>query len=559
MTTQSSMIEELHSGTADDCLQRGRASYAEFAWQDAFESLSAADALHPLRADDLQRLAWAAALTARDAEMLASTERLYKMHLTDGKLAAAARSAFWLGYKLVFLGEPARAAGWFARAQRLVEDLQQSCAEQGYLLLPLARRQFVEGDLDAADVTVAQAVRIGTRFDEPDLVALAQSLHGRIFLRKGLVQQGLALIDEVMLAATRGELSPLVAGLVYCSMIESCQRVYALDRAREWTAALSAWCECQPQLVMFAGPCIVHRAEIMELGGAWGDALAEAQRASDRVARSRDPAGVAADAYYQQAEILRLRGQFEAAEEAYGHASQLGREPQPGLALLRLAQGRNEAAVSALRRLVESTRDDLQRTRFLPAYVEALLAVGDREAANGACEDLEAVAARVKMAVLSAMADHARGIVLLSIGDAKSAAAHLRGAFRLWHELGAPYIAAKIRLLLGCALRSVGDEDSAQLEFNAAREVFTRLGAEPDRATAEQMALGRVDCRHRGLTQRELQVLRLVATGKTNKSIAAGLCLSEKTIDRHVNNIFTKIEVSSRAAATAYAYDHKLL
>lgn len=559
MTTNGSNYEDACSGATQCLLEYGRVCYEASAWQDAFEALSRVNVLCPLAEADLQRLVWAAALTAHDAEMLVALERLFQLHLEAGNTAGAARSAFWLGYRLGLLGEVGRANGWLGHAQRLVEKMDQAGPEPGYLLLPLVRRQLAGGDLEAADATSSEAIRIGSRFMELDLVALAQILRGRVLLRRGQIHEGLALLDDAMLSATRFELLPLVTGLVYCAMIASCQRVYALDRVREWTKALASWCDCQPQLVMFTGPCIVHRAEMFELGGQWSESLAEAQRASDRVGRSRDPDGVVADAHYQQAEILRLRGEFDAAEQNYRRASQLGREPQPGLALLRLAQGKKQSAVSALRRVVESTPDDLQRSRFLPAYIDSLLADGENELAHRACEDLESIAAQAKMAVLGAMADHARGTVLVANGDEKAAVIHLRRAFRRWQVIGAPYIAAKIRLILGCAYRSLGDEDSALLEFEAARETFAQLGANPDRATAEQLARGRVTCRHRGLTPRELQVLRLVATGKTNQSIAAELHLSEKTVDRHVYNLFAKVEVSSRAAATAYAYEHQLL
>jgi ATP/maltotriose-dependent transcriptional regulator MalT len=491
--------------------------------------------------------------------MLSAFERLYEAFVANRNQAAAARSAFWIGNKIAALGELARATGWFRRAQDLLENVAQPCVEHGYLLLPAARHRMAEGDSAAAHAAALEALHIGKQFNDPDLVALAQGLCARALLQLGRVQEGLSTLDEVMLCVTRREISPVVAGLVYCGMIDCCHRFYAFDRAREWTAALTVWCDRQPQLVTFTGTCLVHRVELMEIGGEWGNALNEAQRASDRVARSRDPDGVIAEAYYRQAEILRLRGQFELAEQAYCEASQLGREPQPGLALLRLAQGNKDAAVNALRRILDSTRDPLQRLRFLPAYIEALVHKGERDRAERACEELEATAESTRTPVLTAMALHARGMLLLAQGDAAGAIASLRPAFETWHALGAPYRAAQIRLLMGCACRALGDADGARLDIEAAREVFARLGAEPDRILAEQWAQGSTECERYGLTEREMQVLRLIATGKTNKSIAADLHLSEKTIDRHVNNIFNKVNVNSRAAATAFAYEHRLV
>ncbi len=368
-----------------------------------------------------------------------------------------------------------------------------------------------------------------------------------------------------MLAATAGELSPIVTGLVYCGAIASCQRVYALDRAREWTSALAVWCDAQPQMVTFQGPCLVYRAEILQLRGAWRESIAEAGRAVSAV----EPA-VSADAFYQEAEIHRLRGELALAEEAYRNASQRGREPQPGLALLRVAQGRSDAALSAIRRVVQAAVEPLARTRLLPAFVEISLAVGDVEGARGACAELEATAARFDIVVLDAMADHARGALQLAAGDAAGAVAPLRRAFHVWQNIGAPYIAARIRMALARAFQALGDEDGAGLELDAAREAFEQLGAAPDLAAVDALrpdadAGAKSDARDldavapHGLTPREVEVLRLVASGKTNKDIARDLYHSEKTVERHVSNIFPKVHVASRAAATAYAYEHGLV
>jgi DNA-binding CsgD family transcriptional regulator len=352
-----------------------------------------------------------------------------------------------------------------------------------------------------------------------------------------------------MLAATAGELSPVVTGLIYCSVIAICHQVYALDRAREWTSALAQWCQGQPQLVSFAGACLVHRSEILQLGGGWGEAIEEARRATERISRPMDRAA----ASYQEAEIHRLRGELGGAEEAYRRASQLGREPQPGLALLRLAQGDREAAATAIRRVVAATTDRLERARFLPALVEILLATGDLEEARRGCQELEEIAGWVKSEGLGAMAAHARGALLLAQGDAPAALDPLRRAFTVWQKLEAPYPAARVRVLLAKACGALGDREGARLELDAAREAFRALGAASDLAALDGSPRGH------GLTARELQVLRLVSSGKTNKAIARELSLSEKTVDRHVSNIFNKLAVSSRAAATAYAYQHKLV
>jgi DNA-binding CsgD family transcriptional regulator len=419
-------------------------------------------------------------------------------------------------------------------------------------------RLLNSGDVDAALATAARAGEIGDRFDDADLGALGRNLQGMVQLQRGRLAEGLALLDDAMLAATSGGLSPVVTGLIYCNVISCCQRVYAVDRAREWTAALADWCEAQPQLVTFNGSCRVHRAEIMQLHGAWPEAIEEARRAVGRIGGGADP-DATGPARYQEGEIHRLRGEFAAAEQAYRLASQHGREPQPGLALLRLAQGQGEAAASAIRRVAEASNDPLQRTRFLPAMVEIMLSVGELEQARAAAQELNEISARFPMEILRAIAAHAEGAVLLAEGDARGALSPLRHAFEAWRQAGAPYLAARVRALVGSACRALGDQEGAELELEAARSVFESLGARPDLERLAARAEESATRRPHGLTARELQVLRLVATGKTNKAIATELFLSEKTVDRHVSNIFVKLDVSSRAAATAYAYQHELI
>jgi DNA-binding CsgD family transcriptional regulator len=541
-----------------DDLERGRACYGRRAWAEAYDALARADEVTPLGADDLELYAWSAALNGHDEELLGVLERLYNARADAGEYIAAAHMAFWLGFRLVGLGEMGRASGWLTRAQRLVENEGRECVVRGYLLLPLVHRYLHGGDYDAAHAAAVEAIEIGEGCGDRDLAAFARNLQGRVLIRQGRVEDGLALLDEAMLAVTAGELSPLITGFIYCNVISCCQQVYALNRAREWTSALADWCQTQPQLVTFTGACLVHRSEIMQLGGDWAEAIEEARRASARFTRPMDHE-VAADAFYQQAEIHRLRGEFVEAEDAYRQANQLGREPQPGLALLRLAQERRDAAASAIRRVVGATADRLQRTRLLPAYVEITLALGEIDEARVVCQELDEIAEGLGTEVVGAMAAHARGAIQLAEGDAQAAAEQLRRAFHVWQKLGAPYLAARIRVLLGSACHVLGDEDGALLELDAAREVFERLGAVPDVARVDALVKKPKTGRPHGLTPRELEVLRLVASGKTNKAIAKELSLSEKTVDRHVSNIFVKVNVASRAAATAYAYEHDLI
>jgi DNA-binding CsgD family transcriptional regulator/tetratricopeptide (TPR) repeat protein len=538
-------------------LDRARTHYEQHAWAEAYGALSRADQEAPLGAEDLERLAMAAYLIGRDDEYLGTLERAHNAHMDDGQCARAVRCGFWLGFRLLMRGEVGRASGWFARSQRLLEGEPRECAERGYLLLPVVEQRLDAGDFDAAYATAAAAAAIGERCGDADLIACARHQQGRTRLQEGQIEAGLALLDETMIAVTAGQLSPLVTGLMYCSVIGACQQVYAIDRSREWTAALSQWCEGQPDMVAFVGTCQVHRAEIMQLQGAWPEAIDEARRAC---ARSRGiDRRAAAGALYQQAEVHRLKGEFAAAEEAYRGASQLGLEPQPGLALLRLVQGRPDVAATAIRRVATTSVDRLKRMSLLPAYVEIMVAVGDVQEARDACRELEDIARSFDTGVPAAIAAHACGAVDLAEGGAQAALGSLRHALEVWQRIEAPYAVARVRVLVGLACRALGDEEGAALEIAAARSVFERLGAMPDLARIDSMTNPGPSGHAHGLTPRELQVLRLVAAGETNKVIARKLSLSEKTIDRHVSNILTKLDVSSRTAATAFAYQRKLV
>jgi DNA-binding CsgD family transcriptional regulator len=543
---------------AIDELGRGRESYARRAWMDAYRSLSRADQASPLGAEDLELLATSAFMLGRDDDCLSSLERAHHAYLDAGEAMRAVRCAFWLVINLALGGEMSRATGWLGRAQRLVERDGGDCVERGYLLVPIMLRHEAAGDWEAAYAAAADAAEIGERFGDADLLALAIHEQGCALIQQERVEEGLGLLDEAMVAVIAGELSPIITGIVYCSVIMGCQEVYALRRAQEWTVALTRWCEEQPEMVAFSGRCLVHRAEIMELHGAWQEALEEARRAHQRCLQGKNHSA-AAQAFYRQAEVHRLQGRFSAAEEAYRDASRCGCEPQPGLALLRLAQGNDDAAAAAIRRAVGETTEPLKRARLLPAYVEIMLAVGDVQEAHNACRELEEISARYESGMLGAMSAHAEGAVDLAQGDTRAALLALRHAWQMWQELEVPYEAARVRVLLGLACRTLGDDDTAALELEAARDVFARLGAAPDLARADSLTRRAASVDARGLTPRELQVLRLLAAGRTNKAIAAELVLSERTVDRHVSNIFTKLGVSSRTAATAYAYKQQLV
>jgi ATP/maltotriose-dependent transcriptional regulator MalT len=539
-------------------LERGRTSYAERAWSDAYQSLSSADEAAPLGAQDLQLLATAAFMLGRVDDFLSLMERANQAYVEAGEGLAAARCAFYLGVNLSLRGEMAHASGWFGRAQRLVEREGPDSAEQGYLLLPVAMQQLATGNYAEAETAAAAAAAKGEAFQDADLLALAGHIQGQTLIKQARIDDGLALLDEAMLAVSAGEVSPIISGVVYCGVIAGCEEAYDLRRAQEWTEALARWCEEQPEMVAFTGRCLSHRAEIMQLRGAWADALEEARRARERCEQGMNEAA-AGQAFYQQGELHRLQGDFAAAEAAYRDANRCGREPQPGMALLRLAQGDDHAAGAAIRRALGETTDPLTRTRLLPAHAEISLALGDMQEARGAADELAEIVTKYGSTMLRAIAAQVRGRVDLADEDPQAALSALRQACGIWQQLDAPYETARTRVLIGLACRALRDEDTAALELDTATGVFEQLGALPDLARVESLA-GEPDTGEaHGLTPRELEVLRLVAAGKTNREIAAALVVSEHTVARHVQNIFTKLRVSSRTAATAFAFERELV
>jgi len=546
------------SSNPPSLIDAARNAYQNRAWEDAFRDLRRADELYGLDAADLERLVWSAGMLDRDTDILATMERLYQLHLDAGEAGRAAYWAFFNGFRLLAINEFGRATAWLQRSQRLVDQLGDDCAVRGYLLLPAIHKSLKEGDLVAAEKSAAAAVAIGESCAEADLIAFARCLLGRAIARQGLVDKGVALLDEAMLAATNRELNPVISGLVYCSVIATCRQVFALDRAREWTSALGEWCDRQPQLVQFNGLCRIHRAEIMELNGAWPEAVREARHAAQSSARAIQQE-IKAGAAYQEGEIHRLRGEFTKAEDAYKEASQCGHEPQPGLALLRLAQGRADQSAAAIRRCLAALADPLARVRLLPAAVEILIAAGALDEAKVAQAELAEIARRFSTEVLAAMSAQAGSAIDFAEERPAAALTRLRAALTIWQRVDAPYLVARARVQAGLACRALADEEGAQLEFEAAEQVFARLGAAPDLTRLQAL---RAPARPRTrdiLTAREIEVLRLVAAGRTNRAIAEALSLSEKTVDRHLSNIFDKLGVPSRAAATAFAIQNDLL
>ena len=539
-------------------LERGREAYGRRAWRQAYDLLLAADGETTLDADDLELLAVAAYLLGRDDETARYFERAHHAHLDAGRAVRAVRSAFWLGMTLVTRGELGPGSGWLGRAQRLLEREPAETVEHGYLLLPLLYEQQAAGDLTEAAATAERAAAIGERFGDADLFALAAHVHGHVLVMRGRIREGVALLDESMVAATSAVESPIVTGIVYCGVILACVDTYDVRRAQEWTEVLSRWCDEQPELIAFSGRCLVHRAEIKQLRGEWRAALAEARRAAERLVQGFNRPATA-QAFYRQGELHRLRGELDAAEKAYLAAGRYGFEPQPGLALLQLSQGRKDAAAASIRRALAESDERSRRAALLPAQVEIMVAVNDLDAAREACRELEAVADDYGSALLAATGAHAWGAVLLRTGDPAGALASLRRASKDWDDLDAPYEAARTRVLVGLACRELADADGAARELEAARETFLVLGAAPDAARAVSLLTGSEAAQTHGLTPRELEVLRLVARGLSNREIAASLVISEHTVARHLQNVFAKLDVSSRTAASAFAHEHDLV
>jgi DNA-binding CsgD family transcriptional regulator len=537
--------------------EQGRESFRRQSWSAAFSQLSAADRESPLGPADLVLLAQAARLIGRQAEGTDFLARAHQGFLGLGETQWAARCAFWLGFSSMLGGESAIAGGWFSRAGRLLEGLPD-CVERGYLRLPEGYRSFHGGDAANAQAMFEEAVAAGERFGDKDLVALGLQGHGRSLIRQGELVRGVALLDEAMVAVTAGEVSALNAGAVYCSVLDACGEIFDIERAQEWTSALERWCAAQPDLVPYRGHCQIRKAELLQLHGDWQEALEQAQQAGEWCARSGPKPAVGA-ALYHVGEIHRLRGRFGAAEEAFHQARQWQSGHGPGLARLRLAQGRVEEAHTAVRRLAEQVNDPGCRARVLDAYVEIALAAEDLEAARAARDELTGLATRYDIPFLRALSFRASGAVLYGEDKEQLAVAKLTESWRLWCELQAPYEASRDQLLMGRACRKLGDEEHALLEFSAARQTFERLGAAHDLSLAEALLPSEVRKSRDLLTEREVQVLRLVASGLTNKRVASKLNISEKTVARHLSNIFVKLDLRSRTAAAAYAYDHDLV
>jgi DNA-binding CsgD family transcriptional regulator len=542
---------------ATTALDRARRAFARRAWSEAFEAFQSAGEGEPLPLADLESAGLAATLTGHDDAAVDLLSRAHHEALRTGDPPRAALLAFWIGMLRLQRGDMAVAGGWLGRASRLVEEAEIDCVERGYLRIPRGLQALDERDPPRALALFEEAADYALRFADADLATLARLGQGQALIAMADVARGVGLLDEAMVAVTADEVGPVIVGIVYCASIEALHSIFDLRRAQEWTEALTRWCAAQPDLVPFRGRCLLYRAELMRFHGAWPEAIDEARRAEEWLSRP-PPEPAVGEAHYQRADLLRLRGQPAAAERAYREAGRWGRRTEPGLALLRLAQGRHAAGLAMLRRALDEAPDPAGRSRLLDPLVEIALAAGDTGLAASAAEELGRLAAAVSAPLLSAIADRATGWVRLAQGDPGDALGPLRRSAAAWQELDAPYELARVRTSIGLALRSLGDGDTAEIEFEAARRTFAELGAGPDLARLEALA-GVPPGRPAGLSPREVEVLRLLAGGLTNRAIADELGISERTVDRHVSNLFAKLDVSSRSAATAAAYERGLV
>ncbi|TDW22874.1 helix-turn-helix transcriptional regulator [Kribbella kalugense] len=513
-------------------------------WPAEYAELTAADQRAPLAPAELDRLAVAAFVLGHDDEVSAYRERAHEAHLARGEIEAAIRSGFWLGFHLQQRGELARAAGWQARIERLIPDGKPQLT--GLLTMANAALLMNSGDAAAALPLFEQNLGWAT---EPDAIVLASLGRGSCLAMLGRGVEALKAMDEAMVHVTGSRVGPEVTGLAYCSVIAFCMHMYDFRRAQEWTQALTGWCDDQPGLVPYRGTCLVHRAQILQLRGAWTEAVDAAEDACRRLSP-----GTVGSAWYQLAEVERHRGRLEAAERAYLTAAADGMDVQPGLALLRAWQGQTDAAIAGLDRALAEDAFSSNRPLLLAARVELAIERADRETARKAASELNELA-RADSPYLQALAAYSEGAVRVACGDPQGAIPLLRRAWGLWQRLEMPYEGARTRLLVGQACRALGDVDAEQMELDGARTVFERLGAIQQLTALDQLTR---PFDGTGLTPREVEVLWVLATGATNRAIADQLFLSERTVARHISNIFAKLRVSSRAAATAWAYDHRL-
>jgi DNA-binding NarL/FixJ family response regulator len=552
----ASMSNTRDTVRVSDTVRTGREAFGRRQWATAYQELSAARS-SASTADDLDRLAVAAFLAGRAEESFALWASAHHRSVDGQHIGAAARYGLRLAAAVGFLGDIPRSRGWVFHTQRLLDEAGYDGVERGYLAHGSAMcRIFDGGDIDDALMLFDQAAKIGERFADPDLVTSSRISVGRCLIYLGELAEGVAMLDEAMVRVESAELSALIAGDAYCTVIDAANEIFDLARFQIWTESFRAWCDAQPQLVLFRGHCHLHCAELLRFRGDWAGSLVEATRAVEQLTEPRNLLSLGG-AHYVKAELHRLRGDLDAAEHEYQLANREGCSPFPGLAQLWMSQGLTEEAAKTFRRLSAETNGAVSRARLLPHLVQAALALDDPAWAGSAIDELAALAARLNSPYLLASADTALGQILLAEGQARDALNALRRGCARWLELGAPYEAACARIDLASACRLLGDANGAEVELDAARAALEGMGVAvpvPQAAAGNGRSAAPVG----GLTTREVEVLAHLALGKSNRTIASDLFISEKTVASHVSHIFTKLGFSTRTEAARFAYQHGL-
>lgn len=536
-----------------DPLALARDHFAGRRWEPARAAFRAADSTAGLAPADLERYAEAAQVSGHIDEALTLLARVLADHEAAGDVHATGRAAYWLWNAHGFArGEFAIGAAWVSRARALAEE---RCSEEdGWIVVPEAYAHLGRGAFDEAAVLLERAHQRGTAADDVDLVTIAATMRGRALLMSGDRERALPLLDQAMITLITGAASPRTTAVTYCAAIGTCHQAHELQRAREWSVALDEWLTTMDELEgAYFGNCRIYCAMLRRLGGDWSGALAELEDACRELAT--DGRLVEGHAWYELAETRRLLGD-PGALEAYQKAVALGYSIQPGMARYHLTRGEVAAALAGLRRALTEREVDARRFELLPALVLASVSAGEPDEAAGCLVEMTAFEQSHPSLAVSATTDEARGVAALADHEPADALTCLRRAAQSWRELGAPYETARVSVLVSRACEAVGDREAAEMELTAARETFVSLGARPDLEQLDAQASTLVDDR---LSPRELEVLQLVASGKTNAAIAEELFLSERTVHRHVSNILAKLEVPSRTAAATYAVRHELV
>jgi DNA-binding NarL/FixJ family response regulator len=531
-------------------LRAAHEAYKRRDWAAAYRGYGDLYGTVSLTGEELYLFAHAAWWLGHIREMLRLCEESHATFLAEGRVERAAMVALETAFQWFLCGKPELGSGWLSRARRLLESLPQ-CLGHAWLVELEANERAAAGDIEGALAGARRLQDFAVQLDEPALTSFGLALEGRLMVRRGDVERGFGLLDEAMLAVLAGRIAPAEAGNLYCQMMSICHDVADFRRAQHWTEIVERWCDGLSGAPMFLGICRVHQSQLLRMRGEWTTAAELAAAAARDLAELNVEA--AAEAQYEMAQCHRLRGSWDKARACYDAAAALGRSPHPGLALLELAQGRKEQAHEALSRCLAAEADPFRRARLLVAQVEVACRRGDDDTAAAAAAAMEDIAGTYSTDGFRAWAAQVRGMVLICSGQSREAVAPLRSALATSTALGSRFEAANLHSLLGRALATIGDESAAQAQLEAARSAYAELGVAP---VVPWLADTPAESAPGGLTTREAEVLGAIADGLTNRQVAAHLVISEKTVARHLANVYTKLGVANRTAAAAWAHQH---